>query len=180
MVFMRQGCPKQRHDAIAHDLVDGPLIAMHGCHHALQDGIEELPGLFRIAVRQQFHRALEVGKQHGDLLPFAFEGTARGEDFLREVRRSVGEACRREGGPRGRRRARATPPVQTNTVPRSSMARHWPSMSSIFQILQRSIVQLELPLEGPIGQAAPLAQQCDHLIQDRDKVHPAPSLPGAL
>ena len=36
MILVGHGCPKQRHDAIAHDLVDGAFIAMHGRHHALQ------------------------------------------------------------------------------------------------------------------------------------------------
>ena len=30
---------------------------------------------------------------------------------------------------------------------------------------------LELPLQGAVGQATALAQEGDHLIQDRDKVH---------
>ena len=85
MVLMRNGRPKQRHNAIAHDLVDRPLIAMHRCHHPFQHRIEELPGLLRVAVGQQFHRALQVGKQHGDLLALAFQGTAGGEDLLRQI-----------------------------------------------------------------------------------------------
>ena len=40
--------------------------------------------------------------------------------------------------------------------------------------------KLKLPLERAIRQADPLAQERDHLIQDRDKVHLASSLPGAL
>ena len=47
------------------------------------------------------------------------------------------------------------------------------------QLLKRIVVQSELPLEGPIGHAAPLAQQGDHLIHHRDKVHPVSSLHGA-
>jgi hypothetical protein len=35
-------------------------------------------------------------------------------------------------------------------------------------------IKLKLPLEGTIGHAATLAQQGDHLIYDRDKVHPPP------
>ena len=62
-----------------------PSIAMHGVHHALQHRIEELPGLLGIAVGEEFHRALEVGKQHGDLLALAFQGAAGGEDFLGEI-----------------------------------------------------------------------------------------------
>jgi hypothetical protein len=76
MVFMRNWGAEQRHDTIPHDLVDRPLIAVHGPHHAFQDGIEELPGLLRIPVGQEFHRTLEVRKQHRDLLAFPFQGTA--------------------------------------------------------------------------------------------------------
>jgi hypothetical protein len=36
----------------------------------------------------------------------------------------------------------------------------------------------ELLLQGAIGHAAPLAQQGDHLLHDRDNVHPVSSLPG--
>ena len=76
MVFMGQRGPKQRHDAVAHDLVHRALVAVHGGHHALQHRVEELAGLFGIAVGQQLHRAFEVGKQHRDLLALAFQGTA--------------------------------------------------------------------------------------------------------
>ena len=58
---------------------------MDGLHHSLQHGIEDLAGLLGIAVRQQLHRALEVGEEDRDLLPFAFEGTLRGQDLLGEV-----------------------------------------------------------------------------------------------
>ena len=47
------------------------------------------------------------------------------------------------------------------------------------EVLQCLGIEVELPLEGAIGHAAPLAQQGDHLIHDRDKVHPVSSLPGA-
>jgi hypothetical protein len=72
-------------------LIDRALIAMHGRHHALQHRIEELPGLFGIAVGQEFHGALEVRKQHGDLFALTFEGTAGSENFLGKIRRRVGQ-----------------------------------------------------------------------------------------
>jgi hypothetical protein len=93
MVLMRQGRTKQRHDAITHDLVHGAFVAMHGVHHALQHRIEELAGLLRVTVRQQLHRAFQIGKEHGHLLALAFQGAAGGEDFLREIRWGVGERC---------------------------------------------------------------------------------------
>ena len=48
------------------------------------------------------------------------------------------------------------------------------------EIVQGVVIQLKLPLEGPIRHPAPLAQQGNHLIQDRDKVHPVSSLPDTL
>jgi hypothetical protein len=50
----------------------------------------------------------------------------------------------------------------------------------VCEIVQSIVVELKLPLEGEIGHAAPLAQERDHLIHDRDKVHSALSLLGAL
>ena len=79
MVLMGDRRPKQRHDAVAHDLVHGALVAVHGVHHALQHRVEELARLLGIAVGQQLHRAFEVGKQHRDLLALAFRA-------VREVR----------------------------------------------------------------------------------------------
>jgi hypothetical protein len=38
---------------------------------------------------------------------------------------------------------------------------------------------IDLDAPGPIGHAAPLAQQNDHLVHHRDKVHPMSSWPGA-
>ena len=130
MVFMGDGGTKQRHDAIAHDLVDGALVAVHGRHHAFQDRVEELPGVLGIAVGQEFHGALEIGKQHGDLLALAFQGTAGGEDLLREIGWGVGEGGGAGAGAAAEQRGAAASPVQTRTSPSSSAASRWPLMSS--------------------------------------------------
>jgi hypothetical protein len=58
---------------------------MYGLHHALQYGIEEVPGLLWITIGQKFHGAFEVSKQHRDLLTLAFEGATGSEDLLGEV-----------------------------------------------------------------------------------------------
>ena len=97
MVLMGQRCPEQRHDAVAHDLVDRTLIAVHSSHEALQHGVEEPSRLFRVAVGQQLHGPLQVGKQHRDLLTFAFQGAAGGEDLLREVGRRIRVRSREAG-----------------------------------------------------------------------------------
>jgi hypothetical protein len=91
MVLMRQGCAKQRHDAVPHDLVHRAFIPMYGLHHPFQHRIEELAGLLRVTVRQQFHVAFEVGKEHGHELALAFQGRARGGDFLCEIGWGIGQ-----------------------------------------------------------------------------------------
>jgi hypothetical protein len=76
---------EQCHDPVAHDLVDGALVAVHGLHHVLDDGVEQLPRLLGVAVGEQLHRGLEVGKEDGDLFTLARQGGLRGEDLLGEV-----------------------------------------------------------------------------------------------
>jgi hypothetical protein len=50
VILMCNRRPKQRHDAIAHELVHGAFVAMHGGHHAFQHRVEELTCLLRVAV----------------------------------------------------------------------------------------------------------------------------------
>ena len=74
VVLVGERRAEERHDPVAHDLVDGALVAVDGLHHALEHGIEELARLLGVAVGQQLHRALEVGEEHRDLLALALEG----------------------------------------------------------------------------------------------------------
>ena len=62
VVLMGQRRTEQRHDAVAHHLVHGALVAVDSFHHAFEHRVEELPGLLRVAVGEQLHRALEVGE----------------------------------------------------------------------------------------------------------------------
>jgi hypothetical protein len=120
--------------------------------------------------------------EHGDLLALAFERAFGGEDLLREIGRGVGEWCMA----RDRRRSRgggdssaslARPDQATPRV----VADLWVGIKEFLgEIVQGVVIQLKLPLEGPTRHPAPLAQQGNHLIQDRDKVHPVPSLPDTL
>jgi hypothetical protein len=105
---MGQGRPEQRHDAVAHNLVHRPLVAVHGLHHPLEHWIEEFLGLLRIAVAEQLHRALEIGEEHRDLLALAFQCGLRVQDAFGQVPRRV-RLGRGEAQGRGvcRRRARS-------------------------------------------------------------------------
>ena len=104
---------EQGHDAVAHDLVDGALVAVDGLHHPLEDRIEQLARLFGVTVGQQFHRALEVGEENGHLLPLALERRLRREDLLGEVLGRVGLRGRepRFGGAYGGKRG-STPAAE--------------------------------------------------------------------
>ena len=135
VVLVGERRAEQRHDAVAHHLVDRALVAVDGLHHPLEDRVEELARLLGIAVGEQLHRALEVGEEDGDLLALAFEGAAGGEDLLGEMGGRVGEGCRARLAPlelAGRADgASVTRPDQH--APSSSTARRWPSMSSSFR-----------------------------------------------
>ena len=108
MVLVGERRAEERHDPVAHDLVDGALVAVDGLHHALEHRVEELARFLGIAVGEQLHRALEVGEEHRDLLALALQRGLRGEDLLGEVLGGVGlgggEAAglRRERGAAGR------------------------------------------------------------------------------
>jgi len=55
VIFMGERRAEQRHDPVAHDLVDGALVPMHRFHHALEDWIKQFARLFGIAVGEEFH-----------------------------------------------------------------------------------------------------------------------------
>ena len=94
VVLMGDGGAKQGHDAIAEYLVRGALIAVHGIHHVAQGRVQELLGSLGVAIPDQLGGVFDVSEQHRDLLAFAFQGTARGEDLLGQIGRRVGQWCR--------------------------------------------------------------------------------------
>jgi hypothetical protein len=90
VVLVGERRAKEGHDPVAHHLIDGALKPVHGFHHPLEDGVEELPGLLGIAVGEELHRALQVGEEDRDLLALALEGGLRGQDLLGEVLGGIG------------------------------------------------------------------------------------------
>jgi hypothetical protein len=66
-----------------------PCVAGHGVRHALEDRIQKLPRLLWVAAGEQLQRALQVRKQHRDLL--ALGGGFGGEDLLGQMTRGVAE-----------------------------------------------------------------------------------------
>ena len=179
VVFMGNGGAEQRHDAIAHDLVDGALVAVHRGHHAVEHRVQELARLLGVAVGQQGHGAFEVGKQHGDVLALAFEGGAGGEDFLRQIGRGVGQRGTLLGGG-GRCGGRGRGASITRPDEDVALLIHREALGVDefgFEILEVGVIEAKLPLQSPIRHALTLAEEDNHLIEDRVKVHPAPSCP---
>jgi hypothetical protein len=178
VVFMGDGSAEQGHDAIPQHLIDRALIAMHGVHHALQHRIEQLPGFLGVAVGQQFHGALQVGKQHGDLLALAFEDSTGSEDLFGQVWWRVGQRGlglhRRRSGSGGCGRHRVARPDQdiASLIDRQALALD----EFVLQIFQGRVVELELSLEGAVGQASATLEHGHRVVENLLKGHRQPSV----
>ncbi len=81
---------------------------MHGLHHPLEHGVEELPRPFGVAVGQQLHRAFEVGEEDRDMFALAFERSLGGQNLFGQVLGGVGV---RRRGTRHRGRSASRPPA---------------------------------------------------------------------
>jgi hypothetical protein len=90
VVLVGDGGAEERHDAVAHHLVDRALVAVDGLHHPLENGVQQLARLLGVTVGQKLHGALQVGEEHGDLFALALERALRRQDLLGEVLGSVG------------------------------------------------------------------------------------------
>ena len=86
VVLMRQWRPKQRHDAVSHDLIHRPFIAVYRGHHGVQGRIKQRPYLLWIETLNDLGRALEIGKQDGDLLALTFQSGTSSQELLSEMR----------------------------------------------------------------------------------------------
>jgi len=148
----------------------------------MQGRIEELLGGFGIETPDEFRGVLEIGKEHGHLFAFACQDTARGQDFLREIRWGIGEGGLRRwllgGGRGGGRRSGVARPPQ----PVPGIVTHLRMGVEEFggEIRHGLIVQRELALQGAIRDALALLEERDDLIQNGIKVHARPSLPAAV
>ena len=174
---MRERRAEQRHDAVAHHLVDGALVAVDGLHHAFEHRVEELPRLLGIAVGQQFHRALQVGKQHRDLFALAFQGTAGRQNLLGQIGGRVGQrglGLHQHGSGVGVCNRHCVTRPDQDIAPLI----HGEALALdefILQIVQGRVVELKLPLEGAVGQASPALEHGDRLVENLLKGHRHPS-----
>ena len=74
VVLVRDRRAEERHDAVAGELVDRALEAVHAVGEDREEAVHDLVPLFGIDLLGELHRALHVGEQHRDLLALAFEG----------------------------------------------------------------------------------------------------------
>ena len=168
VVFVGNGSTEQGHNAITKHLVDGALEAVHGVHHVVDGGIEELLGGFRVEAADEFRRVFEVGKHHRDVLALAFQGGARGASFVREMWWRVGKGyavpgCHRvlahARKPRARRRRCQGHPSRPSRAQSHRPPGVAKTSSSSFRAASCSVIQCELDLggdrsRGPAGAAA--------------------------
>src|SRR5207245_501281 len=85
VIFLGEGRAEQCHDAVAHHLVHRTLVAVDRLHHPFEHRVEDLACFLRVAIREQLHRALQVGEEDGHLFALAFQGALGGQDLLGEV-----------------------------------------------------------------------------------------------
>ena len=80
MIFVSDGRPEERHDAVAEELVDRALVAMDLGQHQLEGASHEPVDVLRIQSLGHRGEARHVDKEHRDLFALAFEGALRGQD----------------------------------------------------------------------------------------------------
>src|SRR5215472_15500413 len=73
MVFVSNGCPEHRENAIPGGLRNVAAVAAASVDHQVQRRINDPSCLFRIEAFHQLGRASDVGEQRGDRLALALE-----------------------------------------------------------------------------------------------------------
>jgi hypothetical protein len=74
MVLMGHRSTKERHDAIAEEVIHRAFVAMSSLHHEVEHWIQALAGFFWIDAFDQCQGTLDVSKHHRDLFALTFEG----------------------------------------------------------------------------------------------------------
>jgi hypothetical protein len=88
-VLMSDRGSEQGHDAIAQELGDRALVAMHCIHHSRKAALHERIHLLLIQSLRDGREAHRVREQNGDGATLALERGTVAQDFLGQVRRGV-------------------------------------------------------------------------------------------
>jgi hypothetical protein len=90
MVFVRDRRSEQRHEAVAEELVDSALVAMHLGERQLEEPVEQAMHGLRADASRNRRGVRDVAEHHRDQLALALKGEAIGQHAFREMRRRVG------------------------------------------------------------------------------------------
>ncbi len=90
MILMSDGRTEQRHNAIAHELIDGAFVSVNFIHEDTKTPVHDLMDLLRIEIFKDGRRVSYVGENDGDEFALTFNGYAVRENLVREVFRPVG------------------------------------------------------------------------------------------
>ncbi len=85
VVLVRDRGAEQRHDAVAGELVDGPLEAVDAVGEDGEEPVEDAVPLLGTDAGGEAHRLLHVGEEDRHLLALALDAAPRGEDLLHEM-----------------------------------------------------------------------------------------------
>src|SRR5712691_4467145 len=178
IVLMRLGITTVHQQPIPEILDNMAVKPLNDYGSGLLVGADDLPQIFRVELAGKGRRVHEVTEHHCELAPFGVWGLRRGGwgqgldglDVCGGRRWSeLGSRWGRERGP-----VRTTRPDQDATV---LIHRQALALNEFgFQIFQIRVIELELPLEGAIGQAPPTLQHGYRLVEDLLKGHRPPSL----
>jgi hypothetical protein len=164
--------------AIAQILRDMSVIAGDHRGAGVLIGPHHLAEVFGVELTGQCGRVHQVTEQHGELTALGV-GSRRGDPWGCSQRPHVcwpGEVLVARQGGRCERCGRpgVLEPYDAMVVLAERVRVGIAQFGK--EIGQGLCIKLILPLEGAIGDAAALAQQGDHLIDDHKKVHPVSSL----
>ena len=90
VVLVGDGGAEERHDAVAEELVDRALVAVHLGQHEVEGAAHEPVHLLGVEALGQRGEPRDVHEEHGHLLALALERAARREDLLGQVLGRVG------------------------------------------------------------------------------------------
>ena len=146
---------------------------MYGVHHEAQGGVEQGASLFRVETGDQLGGALDVGKEHRDLLALAFQDVPVGEDLLDKIRWGIGAGYRILGtdgyGDGWGGGSQTTRPDEHPTVLLDGELLYLDEF--FLERRELVVVKVKLHLESAIGSATTLLQEDDDLVEHSIKVH---------
>lgn len=88
VLFVGDRGAKDRHDGVAHIVVDGAFVLVDDVGQLPENLIGQAGNLFRIETRAQACEAGDVGEEHGDLPSLALD-PAGGADLLGQFTRKI-------------------------------------------------------------------------------------------